>query len=553
MMKKYLLLFLVFSFVGTIIPSFGQPTRLRRKDQVPATTVFNDQSNTFTDGLLTLPSNQSGTARGLRLTPMGATGAPSSGSHTAGEVSVDSDGKVYVCSVTGSPGTWILIGPGAASTFTVQEGDSNVDTNVSTLDFLAADFDITSSPAGEANIALSSTARSILVGINSGTTDTSTIAQLNAGENVTLTKSFASNTANITITASDEDDNIVINPDGLISQRGTSFVNPATGTYTLDRWKFHIAGSALTYNVTKSLSRDSSSNVPTLNQAGRHIQSSIHLDCTNAETSIDSTDLLIIAQLVEGYRWAKLVNSPSVISFWAKSNKTGIYSFAILTGNASHSCVSEYTIHQSDTWEYKTIPIPPSPSGTFDLTNSNGVFLYWSLMCGSLRQTSTLGQWQSGIYYASTNQVNGADSASNDFRITGVKLQKGYVASPLIPRDFGTELALCQRYYCKTFSYSTAPAQNAGGAGAYITTSSGTATLLAVHVQPRFPVEMRSPPAITTYNPSAANASWRNFTQGSDLAATTANIATTGFELTNNGTGIDANIYGIHWSADAEL
>lgn len=39
-------------------------------------------------------------------------------------------------------------------TITVQEGDSNVDTAVTTLDFDASDFNVTSSPAGEANIAL---------------------------------------------------------------------------------------------------------------------------------------------------------------------------------------------------------------------------------------------------------------------------------------------------------------------------------------------------------------------------------------------------------------
>ena len=42
-----------------------------------------------------------------------------------------------------------------ASAFTTQEGDVNVDAATATLDFVAADFDVTSSPAGEANVALS--------------------------------------------------------------------------------------------------------------------------------------------------------------------------------------------------------------------------------------------------------------------------------------------------------------------------------------------------------------------------------------------------------------
>ena len=47
-----------------------------------------------------------------------------------------------------------LYQPLGGSTITVQEGDSDVDTAVTTLDFDASDFNVTSSPSGEANIAL---------------------------------------------------------------------------------------------------------------------------------------------------------------------------------------------------------------------------------------------------------------------------------------------------------------------------------------------------------------------------------------------------------------
>ena len=56
----------------------------------------------------------------------------------------------------GSDGATGPTGPAGAggSTIIVQEGDSDVDTAVTTLDFDASDFNVTSSPAGEANIAL---------------------------------------------------------------------------------------------------------------------------------------------------------------------------------------------------------------------------------------------------------------------------------------------------------------------------------------------------------------------------------------------------------------
>lgn len=51
-----------------------------------------------------------GTAYGVKLTPGGSTGAPSSGAHTAGELAIDSAGVLWACVVDGSPGTWQQVG-----------------------------------------------------------------------------------------------------------------------------------------------------------------------------------------------------------------------------------------------------------------------------------------------------------------------------------------------------------------------------------------------------------------------------------------------------------
>ena len=51
-----------------------------------------------------------GTTSGARLVGGTASGAPVSGTFAVGDLSVDQTGKVYVCSVAGSPGTWVQIG-----------------------------------------------------------------------------------------------------------------------------------------------------------------------------------------------------------------------------------------------------------------------------------------------------------------------------------------------------------------------------------------------------------------------------------------------------------
>jgi hypothetical protein len=83
---------------------------------------------------------------------------------TTGVVTRTGAGTVAARTLTAGTGISISNGDGVAGNptitatgalnITVQEGDSTVDAAVTTLDFDASDFNVTSSPAGEANIAL---------------------------------------------------------------------------------------------------------------------------------------------------------------------------------------------------------------------------------------------------------------------------------------------------------------------------------------------------------------------------------------------------------------
>ncbi len=99
-------------------------------------------------------------ADALTITSSGTTGSTSSNSG----LEVISDGLTLLRGCTdGQLLEWTDAGGWAcaddntsagAGISTVQEGDSTIDGSANTLDFLAADFTITSSPAGEANIAI---------------------------------------------------------------------------------------------------------------------------------------------------------------------------------------------------------------------------------------------------------------------------------------------------------------------------------------------------------------------------------------------------------------
>lgn len=87
-------------------------TVIRNKSQLLSTVVYKDQANTYSTGLQSFPANQNGTARGLLISQMSSVqGAPSSGTHSAGEISMDSTANMFFCLTGGTPGTWQQAGP----------------------------------------------------------------------------------------------------------------------------------------------------------------------------------------------------------------------------------------------------------------------------------------------------------------------------------------------------------------------------------------------------------------------------------------------------------
>ena len=67
-----------------------------------------------------------------------------------------------------------------------------------------------------------------------------------------------------------------------------------------------------------------------------------------------------------------------------------------------------------------------------------------------------------------------------------------------------------------------------------------------------FDNNMRAAPTITTYNPSAANANWRDTTNGADRTVTVSDQSESGFVLTGAAGAAAASNY-IHWQASADL
>lgn len=346
--------------------------------------------------------------------------------------------------------------------------------------------------------------------------------------------------------------NPIINGSMDLWQRGGSFALAVTGTYTADRWAWKQSGGG---QVTISRSTD----VPTVASANLLLNYSLEVAVPTADTSIAASDLYAVYHRIEGYNWRPFAQRPFVLSFWVRDTTVGTHAVSFSNSGEDRTYLATYTINVTNTWEYKTVPVSASPSaGSWNYISGVGLAIRFNMAAGAnFDGTGSENTWAANNAYSNASTVNSMASTSNLFRVTGIKLELGTVATPMQFIPFEQELARAQRYYEKSFNYAEAPRQNAGNStgeyyfGAYVTGA------VAMESQPiQFATRKRTLPTVLTYNYSAANAQVRNVTDSADLSGAAVNSAMEShFSLTMVGSAGTApgETLAVHWTADAEL
>jgi len=235
--------------------------------------------------------------------------------------------------------------------------------------------------------------------------------------------------------------NRIINGAMVIAQRATSSSPTGGGYFTVDRWRLS-QNSGYASSLTPTISQ--SSTAPT-----GFINSFLYTNGTGSAPT--SAQLISIDQYIEGLNCTDLAfGSASVatitISFWVRASITGTYAVALTNSAIDRSYVTTYTISSANTWEQKSVTIAGDQSGTWLTTNGTGILVRFPLGAGSTFQT-TAGTWQAGNYYTTSACTNLTATTSATFYITGVQLEKGSTSTSFDYRPYGTEFALCQRYY----------------------------------------------------------------------------------------------------------
>lgn len=110
-----------------------------------------------------------------------------------------------------------------------------------------------------------------------------------------------------------------------------------------------------------------------------------------------------------------------------------------------------------------------------------------------------------GLFIWSDDKTN--TQTTDILRIGGyITLGSGSSAPVATVAPFDAELRKCQRYFCKTFALSVAPAQNTSNYAGVVSYFSQAAVLGGLKWY--FPLPMRIVPTVTTYSPGEATANW---------------------------------------------
>jgi len=241
--------------------------------------------------------------------------------------------------------------------------------------------------------------------------------------------------------------NRIINGAMVIDQRnaGASVTITTNGEFGVDRWKGQPS-----VNSKFSLQQNAGSVTPPIGFSN-------YLGATSLSAyTVGAGESFSIAQYIEGFNTADLqwgtANAKTVtLSFWAYSSLTGTFSGALANSAVNRSYPFSYTISSANTWTQVSVTIAGDTSGTWiGATNGVGIRIWFNLGAGSSLST-TGGAWAAGDYRATTGSVSVVGTNGATFYITGVQLEKGSTATSFDYRPYGTELALCQRYYYKNF------------------------------------------------------------------------------------------------------
>jgi len=234
--------------------------------------------------------------------------------------------------------------------------------------------------------------------------------------------------------------NRIINGAMVIDQRNAGASGTASG-YTVDRWTYQAS------QATKGTWQQNAGSITP------PVGFNNYLGFTSSSAyTVGSSEFFLLQQPIEGFNTADLgfgtANAKTVtLSFWVRSSLTGTFGGALNNSAFNRSYPFSFTISAANTWEQKSVTIAGDTTGTWiGATNGAGLYVNFSLGAGAT-VSGTANAWAGSFFVSATGATSVVGTNGATLYITGVQLEVGSTATSFDYRPYGTELALCQRYY----------------------------------------------------------------------------------------------------------
>jgi hypothetical protein len=209
-------------------------------------------------------------------------------------------------------------------------------------------------------------------------------------------------------------ESLAVNGDHICSQvNGSNAVTGIAGaTYVTDHWKTLPSGAVRTTGQ-----RIIASGLPGFAYAHR-------LTVTTPDVAIAAGDCLLLDTRIEGLDWGRLGWGaagayPATFGFFVRSSVPGTYGFSITNGALASNWMTTFSINLANTWEYKTIFVPPDVAvGTWPVNETVGAIVSITLSAGSTFQ-GTINTWGAAYLLTTSEQTNFSGTNGATFDITG--------------------------------------------------------------------------------------------------------------------------------------
>lgn len=510
-------------------------------------------SNAGVDGTLRVVSDGEGTSSALSVSTTAAsvgniqvTGNTISSTDTNGAINMtpNGTGAVVLSKATINAGTATL----TSATVTTATITNATITNA-TITTLVNPIGIASGGTGQATAAAAFAALSPLTTKGDLLSYSTTPARVAVGTTGQVLVADSAQTAGVAwVTQPETCPNAIINGGFEIWQQNTTITSASTyvvnndDTYGPDQW-IHLAEA----NNSANYSRDTTAaDLP----GGTHA-------CLKAVVSTANNNKFGFLQVIENANTKALLaagtgNGTVSISVWLKATagisnvRVGVLKWASTADSVTSDVVSSWGADGTNptlvaNWTYANTP------SNLSVTTSWAQYTISGISCGGVSNTNNL-----AVFIWNDDKTT---TATTDIMyITGVSLVRGSYAQTYSPRPFEHELALCQRYFQKSWSTDTT-VSTSGTAGLIMTLSgaAGNASFLwSVHRT--FHVPMRIAPTVTLFDQAGTSGKVSFYSSAfvDAQTGTAAGQSTNGFYAFSTG---NATYCGnaFHFTADARL